>query len=235
MLYSPGGMPRLLAILAIAYLLSAGVPHFASLDTSATITHVLLIFSFLIGFLVNRSMERKRTLVSASDNERTRLRHLLHLAEGMKDARFEKTLRTAVIAYHKLIAKKFRAHRQSLDAFRSISHAIYQYKPKTSTQEKLWGEMLTTVREIAIDRGVLEQAINGGLAGYSWLVISTYSFMILILLLLNRPGPSIIPFGTWAAMSGMFLVLDLLYRLDRLSKKETDHLQGQYEENVPAR
>lgn len=224
---------RFLVILVVAFLLPIVFPAIpAAAGSGNNLVHMMLVFSLLIGFLINRALERKQTISTSVAVELSRLRRIQHMSEGMKDASWKKQLQAAMKAYYKKVSENFLARDEALGHFRALTHPIYQYKPKDRHEELALEDMLQSTREIALERQRGQQALQAGLSWYSWLVMLTYAALIIFLLLGNRADPGFSVLSVGATTAGILIVLDLLYRLNQLSKEEREKIQTMYKKNV---
>ncbi len=235
MLYASGDIPRFLLIFAASFALVFAFPILSIADPTDSIIHVLLIFSFLIGFLTNRALERKQTLSTNVANELARLRRVHHLSEFVSDVVWQKQLHKALEQYHQTLAANFVQHQETNKLFRHITHLIYSCKTKNKREEQLWNDLLQTTRDLSIERQRIEQALVGGLSWYSWLVMGTYAAIVIILLILSRQHAGLTYFSVGVTTAGVLLVTDLLFRLDRLSDQELAQFTILYKQNLPKR
>ena len=222
---------RFCGIIALVFALTA-LPSLPFQAAPAAIVDVMVLFAFLSGFFINRALERKHVISRAVSVELSRLRRIHHLSEVVSDQKWAGRVRASVGAYHESLGKNFLAHKTTSERFRGISHLIYGYKPKTEKDRVLFADLLATVKDVALERQQLEQALSGGMSWYSWAVMTTNAFCAVVLLLLNRFESQFSPLASAFVIAGILLALDLLARTNSLSSWEIAAYQRQYQRNV---
>lgn len=225
---------RLVGIIVIAFCLAYFTPQFFSQGAIYPANNVIFIFAFLLGFLLNRALERKHMIESSSGIEVTRLRRMVHLAEAVDDKVWGAGLKAAIVAYHRQVSDDMHDHAKNDALFREITHPIYGYHPVSPHDQALYAELMQTTREIALERQHLEHALKGGTSAQSWLVVLLLTGLAVLLLLSNIGLPNYSKFGVGAIISGILLMLDLLYHTDRMSAREISRLQRAYGKNLAA-
>lgn len=192
----------------------------------------MLIFSLLIAFLINRAMERKRALLASIAVELCRLRRVKHLAEGLGDTLWRKRVFEALTKYQTKLSKDFLAYGQTLGSFRELTHLIYRYEPKNKHEEVLIADLLTTTRNIALERQKIEVYINDGLWPSSWLTLLAIALLLILLLLFNREPATLSQIGNGFGIAAILLALDFLRQKNSLGRFEAKQLEAMYKKNV---
>jgi len=80
-----GDILRVLAIFAGSLAVSFVLPRFGGPSSTTSIFNTMLIFSFLIGFFVNRALERRKAVWTSIEVELSRLRRLYNLGLQVSD------------------------------------------------------------------------------------------------------------------------------------------------------
>lgn len=222
---------RFVAIVVFAYALTFLIPSLPSFG-SATIIPQLLLYSFLLGFLVNRCLLRKQTLFASAAVELSRLRRLHHLVEFLKNKTWAKQFQQTLNEYLKLSVHSLVSNGKMDEVFRKMTHLIYRYKPTTKHEELLYQDLLESTRELALERQRFHTAFSNGLSWYSWLVIIMNAFFVSCLLLANRQVANFSSLAVFAALIGVFITFDLLIQTNRLSKSEMQKIQNGYKKNL---
>ncbi len=226
---------RIVFILGIAFSSSFLFPPVALSASTGTIVATLVLFAFLLGFFINRALERKQMISRCVSLELLHLRHTYHLCENVQDKNFAKRIIIALTGYQSAVGRSFLSHAKTGESFRKVSHLIYSYKTKSDKDEILFADLLNTVREVALERQQIEQALANKLSGYSWVVMLTNAISAVVLLLVNRFEPQYSPLGCAFLISSILLSLDLLLRTDQLSKSEIKAFETAYRFNIPHR
>lgn len=224
---------RIAAFLAAAFAFSYGLPRHAGPSSASSVFNTLLLFSFLAGFFINRALERRKTLRTAVDVELSRLRRLYNFSVTVDDRAWGLELHKRLLAYHLRLADDLFAYRDGRDDYRLVAQWIYGFSPASNRDCILFHDLLSTTRDIALERRPLERALEGGLAAQSWAVILMIAASVVTLVMINR-GNGMTEFSAGLTAAGILAVLDLLRGTDRLSIKEISGQQAMYRENVPA-
>lgn len=228
-----GDAIRVCAFLGTPFALSFGLPLVDGPSSTSSIFNSLLLFSFLLGFFLNRSLERRRQIVNSIEIELARLRRIWNITHAMTDVSLRDKLTPFLQTYHEKVAKDLLAYKDTLDAYRDVSLTVYGYEPTVRRDEMLWSDLLSTTRDLALERRPLERALETNLAGRAWAAVGFMAFSAIGLLLVNRGQPGLTRFSVGLTIAGILAALDLLHRLDRLSPKFIGHLQDLYRQNVP--
>ncbi len=199
---------------------------------SATLIPQLLLYSFLLGFLINRSLLRKQTILSCSSLEISRLRRLRHLVEFIHDKRWATHVRVSLQRYERAMVYSVLPSEKHQQLFRDVSHLIYQFVPKTNHETQLYHDLLETTRELALEHQRYRSAISNQLSWYGWFVISTNAFFVIAVLLANRDMSNFSPIGVTAAIASICMTYEFLIRTSQLSKTEQQLLQAEYQKNI---
>lgn len=224
---------RFTTIMMASFLLAIFFPFVNNqTDSSGNIIHPMLIFSLLITFLINRALERKKTISLSVSTELTRLRRIHHITEGIKDNAWKEKIFMAINNYQEVMSNNFFDFQNTLRPFRIITHLIYNYNPKNNHENLLLNDLFESTRELALERQKREVNTKSGLVWYSWLVMTTYALMLILLLLSNRQSPNFSVVSVGSTIAGILIVMDYLYRLNRFSKYDTDLLQQEYKQNL---
>ncbi|MBI4457454.1 hypothetical protein HY633_00635 [Candidatus Uhrbacteria bacterium] len=224
---------RFAPIVTAAFAATYALPVFDTTSSTSSLLHVFLIFSFLLGFFINRALERRLTLRTAVNVELTRLRRLHHLTEQMSDAVWKETVQSGLRHYQTTVAKDLSGHSKLLTVFREFTHVIYDFRPADRREEILFQEMLSTSKEIALERPRIDQSLNGKQSFYSWLVLYTIAGFEIVLLLLNRGQQGLTDFSIGATITGVLITIDLLHQTDRVSRTELAEIEERYRKNIP--
>ncbi len=224
---------RFLIFLVLALLGSFFIPLDPSREVTNSLFAVLLVFSFSISFLINRAMERKKTLRTSIAIELSRLRRVNHMSEKMSDGIWRKDVRAALIHYQEKIGQNFLAYKELVGGFRAWSHLIYGYEPKNRQEELLFDDLLATTRDLALERQNIEQALNDRLDRSGWFFLSINTAFLLILLLWERTSALINQWTTGLAMTAVMMVVDFLFLTNALTRSEIQEIQLMYQKNIP--
>lgn len=231
----PVSLKALIRYLLI-FIIAFGVVYlapFAPKDSSQNaLVPAVVIFSLLIAFLINRAIERKHALATSIGIELSRLRRVNHLAESVGDGVWKKQVRDALTHYETKLGENFLGYAQMLGAFRGLTHLVYRYDPKSRHEELIVGDLLRTASDLALERQRIEQNLARHLSWYSWLVVATIAFFVIVLFFIGRTAApwSIVNAGMGCA--SVLLVLDLLARIDRISPKEVSVFEKMYQKNI---
>jgi hypothetical protein len=223
---------RLAAIAGFSFALSFGLPDFGGPSSVTSVFNMLFLFSFLIGFFINRALERRKIVTNAAEVELSRLRRLYNLSKRVSEAAWGDKMRRAIFSYHQQVAENLFQYAEALDGYRAVAAMVYDFEPKNRKDEMLFSDMLATTRDIALERRPLERALDTRIPGYGWAVILLIVSGVCSLLLMNR-GQGTTAFSVGATMSGLLAVLDLLYRTDRFARWEVRQFHEMYRKNVP--
>ena len=222
-----------MAIVLTGFLLPVVFPIVPEASGSGSnLVHMMLLFSLLVGFLINRAIERKQTISSSVAIELSKLRRVYHIGEELARGAARKRLFASLAAYQRTMAKAFLGP-VTAKAFRDMTHGVYGLEPRDLREQALFADLLDTTRCIALERQRRETAVEGGLSWYSWLVIAAYAVFIILLLLWNREESGFSAISVGATVTGVLLVLDLLYRLDRFSAEEAAQVMARFARNAP--
>lgn len=224
---------RIAAFLVVAFALSFGLPLQEGPSSASSIFNTLLLFSFLAGFFINRALERRKTLRTAVETELSRLRRLYHFSVSVDDRAWGTELHRRLSVYHHRLAEDLLSYRVGRNDYRLVIQWIYSFAPKSERDGILFHDLLSTTRDIALERRPLERALVGGLSAQSWAVFLMIAATVIVLVLINR-GNDVTEFSAGLTTAGVLAVLDLLRSTDRVSKGEIAELQAMYRENVPA-
>lgn len=224
---------RILVIIAISFFLSFFTPAFNFSASTGVIVGTLVLYAFLLGFFVNRALEREQVIYRGVSHELLYLRHIFHLCEYISNKKWVGKVFESVVDYQKAVGRSFLMHATTSGLFRAVSHLIYSFQPKTPKDQTLFSDLLETTRNLAIERQQIQQAITNRLSGYSWLVMLTNASFGILLLLFNRYQPQYSPLGCALLIASILLLLDLLQRTDNLSSTEIHALETAYRSNLP--
>lgn len=227
-----GDVLRVVGIAALCQAIAHALPRLTGESSVSSVFNMLLLFSFLSGFFINRALERRKTLMTAVEVELSRLRRLYNFREVVSDAVWGMRLRETLDAYHAMLAEDLLAYGKARDLYRTVAQHVYRFDPKTRRDELLFEDLLHTTRDIALERRPLERAIDTRMSGYGWAVYLMIAASVGILLLLNR-GNGLTPLSVGLTLAGVTAVVDLLYRTDRLSPSEVRSVEEMYRQNPP--
>lgn len=221
---------RYIVILISAAAVSFLVPSIP--QKSVGLVPVAVLFTFLVTFLVNRTMDRKRALASSVAIELSRLRRIKHLAENVTDGIWKKKINDALTRCQAKLGENFLAYEEALGSFRDLTHLIYAYEPKDRREEILLADLLSTTRDLALERQRISTYLADHLLPTSWLTLGLVAFFFVIMLLMGRTD------GLWShleiamAIAAALLSLDFLYQRDRYSPQEVVRFQTLYQKNI---
>lgn len=222
---------RLGLIVTFSFALSYGLPPVGTAKSVTSVFNMLLLFSFLIGFFINRALERRKTVVNGIEVELSRLRRIFNLSKRVSQRDWAAPVREALRKYHAQVAKDLFAYAAALEDYRVVASMVYDYAPATDKDRIVFADLLQTTRDIALERRPLERSLDSKIPGYGWAVTVLIVVGVVSLLLMNR-GDGLTDFSVGATLAGLFAVLDLLYRTDRFSPEEVDRFQRLYRDNV---
>lgn len=224
---------RIAVFLAIAFALAFGLPRYTGPSSASSVFNALLLFSFLSGFFINRALERRKTLRTSVETELSRLRRLYNFSVSVDDRAWGSELHKRLAAYHRRLAEDLFSYRDGRDDYRLVAQWVYAFAPQSERDRILFHDLLSTTRDIGLERRPLERSLEGGLAAQSWAVFLMIAASVVTLVLLNR-GNEMTAFSAGLIAAGTLAVVDLLRSTDRISKAEIAGLQAMYRENVPA-
>ncbi len=228
--FHPIDLLRYIGTLFVAYALTLLMP-FSQQINSTTFVSIITVFSFLISFLINRALDRKKVLAAAISVEVSRLRRVHHISEHIGTATWRGRLDSAINDYRHEIGKNFLNYNKHGELFRKISHPIYEFKPKNRYDEIIFGELLTTIREIALERQLIAEHIKDKLPVYSWFVVTTIAVFLIFLLLLSNNDSLIVDISISFAVASILFIMDLLRSVNRISHTEQKDFEGKYKNN----
>ena len=223
---------RLAGITLCSFFLAYRFPPIGGASSVTSIFNNLLLFSFLIGFSINRALERRKTIYNGIEIELSRLRRVYNFCDRVSDQDWGRKMHQALLTYHHQVGEDLFAYKKALDDYRVITKLVYGFEPRTRKDEILFADLLHVTRDIALERRPLERALGSRLWGYSWAVMLIIIASVFALLLANR-GQGMTHWSVGLTMTGILAVMDLLRSTDRLSKEEIERLQRLYRENVP--
>jgi hypothetical protein len=223
---------RIAVLLAVAFAFSFGLPLFTGPSSASSVFNTLLLFSFLSGFFINRALERRKTLRTSIEIELSRLRRLYNFSVSVDDRAWGVELHKRLATYHRHVAEDLFSYRDGRDDYRLVAQWIYAFTPQSERDRILFHDLLSTTRDIGLERRPLERSLEGGLSAQSWAVFLMIAGSVVTLVLLNR-GNGMTQFSAGLTAAGILAVLDLLRSTDRISKAEIAGLQDMYRENVP--
>jgi hypothetical protein len=223
-------------IVIISFVLVCFSPYVVDTRPTLLSTPVLsvLLFVFLAGFLIQRTIDRKNKLRLAASVELSRLRRICHLAEYVeKNLAWQKAVFKETIEYLKHISKNdFREYKKSHKEFRDLTHVIYSFKPQSLNERAIFEELLKITRDAAYQRQQIAQYVFSNISPYVWLV----TFILLVgniwALLVSREMSFSSHLFAFTAILGLILVFDILFQLDFLSKTERRSFQADYKQNA---
>lgn len=227
---------RLLLIVGGSILITVYFPTVV-FDQAATLTDPtfgLIVFVFIAGFLISQAMGRARDLDRSVSYELSRLRRVVHLTEEIDaTAAWKKDIRNTVVAYLRSVAgEKFIYYDDAHETFREITHKLYAYKPKTRRSEILFAEILAVTRDLSLHRQRVAQQIQASVSPHTWTVLVILILINIVLLLGSREPGFTSPLFITGAISGLLLVLDVLYEVDTLTKSDQQQYQMRYAANA---
>lgn len=227
---------RLIAILIFSVLLTIFFPTVV-FDQAATLTDPtfgLLIFVFVAGFLISQAITRQNKMRLAISVEQSRLRRLSHLARSVSNnAAFKKAVSLAIIDYMREVAKRdFRYYDEAHEKFRIATGLIYDFKPRTKRDEILFDEFLEVTRELAFYRQEVAGYLKSVIAPHTWAVLLILLLLNIATLLGSREPGFTSPLFIAAAVSGLLLIIDVLYDLSIMTPTDRKNFQREYLANA---
>lgn len=229
--FKPTDILHYFLILLIAFIMTIFVASSAQINSTIFLP-IVIVFSFLISFLINRALDRKKALSAAISVEISRLRRLHHLSEHMSTPAWRVQLDDANATYQQAVGKNFLRYSECGEQFRELSHTIYKFKPKTRYDEIMFGELLGTMREVALERQLIAERISEKLPAYGWLVVITVAIFLSILLLLGAASSVGMQIGSSFAIASVLFILDLLRSVDHISSAEKKVFEKMYQKNL---
>lgn len=231
----PSYFIRFFLVILSAYAIVVYTPVF-SFTKFSVITNPLfglILFIFLSGFLINQVMDRNKTLQISISLELSRTRRIVHLSESIHaNGLWKKALKKKVIAYVQSIGMSDLIDYKISDAvFRSMTHEIYQFVPKTPKDQVVFEEMLFLTRELASQRQTLIHDISSPISPYIWIVFSSIGLINIFLLLLVRDASALSTWFIFFVITMILLICDLLLELSVLTKSKRLDYQKLYVEN----
>src|SRR3989344_745388 len=222
---------RLGVIVAASFSLSYGLPPIGTGKSVTSVFNMLLLFSFLVGFFINRALERRKTVVNGIEVELSRLRRIYNLSKRVSQSEWAPPMHAALRKYHVQVARDLFAYAEALEDYRVIASMVYDYVPVTEKYRGVFADLLQTTRDIALERRPLERSLDSRIPGYGWAVTILIVIGVGLLLLMNR-GDGLTAFSVGATLTGLISVLDLLFRTDRFAPEEVARFQKLYRDNV---
>ncbi len=226
-----GDLLRIGGVLVLAAALAFFLPTWTPLPQDSLVP-IMLIFSFLAVFLINRAMERKRELGTSVAVELSRLRRIKHVAEGITDGIWKRNLYDALTRYQTKIGENFVEHGRTLGSFRELTHLIYGYEPRTVHEGELIEDLLATTRELALERQKIEQRLADPILPSSLLAVGIIALFVIIMLLGTREPAQASKLGASFGVASIFLAFDFLLQKNRLSRREVSSFQEMYKRNI---
>lgn len=224
---------QIIVIIGAPFALAFGLPMSAAPSSVNSIFNSLVLFSFLLGFYLNRALERRKQVTNSVEVELARLRRIWNIAHSLDDPQFREKISPALREFHQAVGADLPKYKNTLETYRVVSEMVYRYAPATRRDEQLWGDLLTTTREIALERRPLERALETRLTRRAWAVFGFIGLSVVALLLLNRGHDGLTRLSVALTVAGIFAAIDLLYRTDRMSQVEIERLQNLYLHNLP--
>lgn len=233
MLYRTPTVLRFIVILAVSFALPFLFPLVpAAAGSGSNVIPMMLLFSFLIGFLINRAVERKQLVASSIAVELSRLRRVRHIAAETSDQAWKDLLSAKVSAYERTMGVEFFQSEKTVPSYRQMSELVYGFRPRDGREEILLQALLQSTGDIALERQRRAAAVGSKMSWYSWLVMSAYAFLIILILISNRQEHGFTAMSVGATIAGVLIVMDLLYRLNQYSKRELAEFRAKYEGNA---
>lgn len=222
---------RFIVILAIGAILSNYLPtiEFVSSATLSSSTIVVILFVFLVGFLINQAIRQNWELNMSVSRELSRLRRVVHLSESTDNQeKWKKDVRKASVAYLEAVGKKdFRDYDEGHEAFRELTHELYNYHPKDKRNDSLFSEILNSTRDLAFQRQQVSRYRYSSISPYTKFA-ATFVAIIAIVLLLGARGAETSIFFIAGPVSGILLILDIFFQLDVLTEDERHRFEAMY-------
>ena len=222
---------RLAVIAAASFALSYGLPPVGTGKSVTSVFNMMFLFSFLMGFFINRALERRKTVVNGIEVELSRLRRIFNLSKRVSRPDWAPPMHAALKKYHAQVARDLFAYPEALEDYRVVASMVYDYVPADEKDKIVFADLLQTTRDIALERRPLERSLDSRIPGYGWAVTVLILVGLGLLLLMNR-GDGLTDFSVGATLTGLLAVIDLLYRTDRFAPEEVDRFQALYRDNV---
>ena len=222
---------RIAFILFFAFFISYFLPR-TGLSNPGTIVPQTVLFSFLLGFFINRSIQRKQSLSQGISIELASLRHVHHVSEGLRSASFVKNVLNAIKKYHASMSAYFPNSEKANEAFRHMTHLVYLFRPVDSKDVPVYMDILSTTKELALERQRILTSLNASLSSYSFIMIAIAAFFVVVLSLALRDAGGTSHFGCAAIISGILIAMDLLRLTDRLSESLIEKYKNLYMMNM---
>ncbi|MEI7741748.1 MAG: hypothetical protein WCJ29_04545 [bacterium] len=224
---------RLVGYFCVAVLLTFLVPEISFLIPSGFIVYELLFFTFIVGFLINRALERKRDISASVASELVHLRHLAHVSESLGSVSWRKKFNKALFDYHEQVSKTIESYEDRAEKrFHEVSHAVYAFSPADDRETVMFADMMETTNKIALERRNTLHQLRSSLPAYHWVVMLTFALFVIGALLGSRtPGDYL--HGVVVTITSIFITLDLLAVTNHMSRVEIKNLQNRYSSNLP--
>lgn len=224
---------RLAAILAISLAAALWLPHVKGPSSSTSIFNLMTAFAFLIAFFINRALGRRRAVWNSIEVELSRLRRLWNIGMQISDEIWKKLFVDALRSYHAQVAENVLSYPDTLEGYRAVCGSVYDFRPSTPRDERLWQDLLLSTRDIALERRPLERALVTRLAPYSWAVMLFAAATVVALLFINRGQPGLTDLSVGLTVATVLVLLDLLRSMDTFSSRDIERFQKLYRDNLP--
>ena len=207
----------------------------ADLDLAIFSDVSIWIYALLIAFLIDKSLLRKNDLRENINVELARLRHIHHIGEQL-GPKFSKQIDQRLDNYQRMLGDNILGYDQVSLEFRSLSHAIYGYVPKTNKDSLLYADLLQTLQDLTLGRQHIQFLLSNHLSLYYWFLIS----LVLMGMLLNVFTPiTELSTGmrfvlTWFTILICLIPMEMLFKSDRHSLVGLSRYEQAYLKNRPA-
>jgi len=218
-------------LVTLAFVVIAPVDLAAKLNFA--FTAIIFLFAFTIGFLIDRTMERKRVLRENLNIELSRLRRIHHIGEYLGTAKWRASLDDALTRYQLSVSQDITNYPEANNAYREVSHKVYGYKAKNRQEEILLEDLLDTTRELALGRQKIQRGLDGWIEPYHWMIISINSYLLIFVLIFAKEGEIFARLSIGASVLAVLLSLDLLRHSNKFTTADMARFQQKYQVNIP--
>lgn len=197
---------------------------------------LVVVFGLIIGFFINAARARWAKLNSCIASELSRTRRVHHIVGQLDSINSEQInqVKTAISDYlTKFREIDFNDYEKTNPLFRKITKPIYSFTRIEHPHDiALYKELLASLRDWALVRQSIFSGLKHRLSNTAWLILTISAILPVVGLLFGRlsPLPSKLVIG--ASVTMIFLVLELLYEIEKISPSERKNFARRYIENT---
>jgi hypothetical protein len=206
----------------------------ADLDTAIFSDVSIWIYALLIAFLIDKALIRKNDLRENINIELARLRHIHHISEQL-GPKVAKEIDRHLNTYQRTLGEHILGYHQANLEFRSLSHAIYSYTPKTKKETLLYTDLLQTLQDLTLGRQHIQYSLANHLNVYYWFLITLVLFGMLLNIFTPTTNLSISTqyLLTWFTLLICLIPMEMLYKSDTHSLIGVKRYEQAYLKNRP--